>query len=57
MDKCELSVVGLSEVQWLGKGKIVSGNYTVFYSDGVMAEKGVAVSLRNNILKRVTEVL
>ena len=28
MDKCELNAVGFSEVQWPGKGEIVSGNYT-----------------------------
>jgi hypothetical protein len=39
MDKCEWSVVGLSEVQWSGKGKAVSGNYTVYYSGRVKAEK------------------
>ena len=39
MDKCELNVVGLSEVRWPGKGEIVSGNYTMFYSGGVKAEK------------------
>jgi hypothetical protein len=41
MDKCELSVVCLSEVQWPGKGKILSGNYTV---------------LRNDIVECVTNV-
>ena len=35
-----------------GKGEIVSGNYTMFYSGGVKAEKGVAVMLRNDIVKR-----
>ena len=54
MDKCELHVVGLSEVRWLGKGKIVSGNYTMFHSGGVKAEKGAAVVLRNDIVKRLT---
>ena len=56
MDKCELNAVGLSEVQWPGKGEIVSGNYTMFYSGGVKAEKGVAVVLRNDVVKRLTKV-
>ena len=43
MDKCELHMKDLSEVQWPGKGEIVSGNYTMFYSGGVKAETGVAV--------------
>ena len=56
MDKCELNVVGLSEVRWSGKGEIVSGNYRMFYSGGVKAEKGVAVVLRNDVVKRLTKV-
>ena len=32
-------IVGLSEVRWPGKGEIVSGNYTMFYSGGIKAEK------------------
>ena len=43
MDKCELNVIGLSEVQWPGKGEIVLVNYTMFYSGGVKADKGLAV--------------
>ena len=43
---CELNVVGLSEVWWPGKDKIVSGNYTVFYLGGIKAEKSVAVILK-----------
>ena len=39
MNKCQLNVVGLSEVQCPGKGKVLSGNYTVFYLGGVKAEK------------------
>jgi hypothetical protein len=56
MDKCELNEVGLSEVRWPGKGEIVSGNYTMFYSGGVKAEKGVAVVIKNDIVKRLTKV-
>jgi hypothetical protein len=33
MDKCKLSAAGLSEVRWPREGEIVSGNYSVFYSD------------------------
>jgi hypothetical protein len=32
MDRFEINVVGLSEVPWPGKGKIVSGNYIMFSS-------------------------
>ena len=38
-------MVGLREVRWPGKDEMVSGNYTMFYSGGVKAEKGVASSV------------
>ena len=49
-------MVVLSEVRWPGKGEIVAGNYTMFYSGGVKAEKGVAVVLRDDIVKCFTNV-
>ena len=49
-------MVGLSEVREPGKGKIVSGKYTMFFSGGIKAEKDVAEVLRNDIVKRVTKV-
>ena len=56
IDKCELNAVSLSEVRWPGKSEIVSGNYTMFYSGAVKAEKCVAVVLRNDVVKRLTKV-
>ena len=56
MDKCKINVVSLSEVRWPGKGEIISGNYTMFYSGIVKAEKGVAVVLRNYVVKSLTKV-
>ena len=53
-NKCELK--GSSEVRWPGKREIMSGNYTMFYSGGIKAEKGVAVMLRNDVVKRLTKV-
>ena len=53
---CELSVIGLGEVQWPGKREIVSGNYTTFYLGEENAEKYVTVVLRNDIVKYVTKV-
>ena len=50
MDKCELNVVGFTEVWWPGKGETVSGIYRMFYSGGVKAEKSVAIVLRNDIV-------
>jgi hypothetical protein len=34
----------------------VSGNYITFYSGGVKAKKGVAVVLRNDVVKSLTKV-
>jgi len=44
MQKNEVSVLGVSEVQWREQGEIRSGDYTVYYSGGERAEKGVANS-------------
>ena len=41
MQKNEVSVLGASEVRWKGQGEIRSGDYTVYYSGGERAEKGV----------------
>ena len=40
---------------WPGKGETMPGNYTMFYSGGVKAEKVVAVVLRNDV-KHLTNV-
>jgi len=34
MQKNEVSVLGVSEVRWKGKGEIRSHDYTVYYSGG-----------------------
>ena len=39
-----------------GKGEMLSGNYTMFYSGGLKAKKGVAVVLRNDVVKSLTKV-
>ena len=54
MGKCEFKAVDLSEVRWIGRNNIVSGNYTMFYSDVVNAGKDTVIVLRNYIFKRVT---
>jgi len=43
IDNCEINVLRLSEVQWPKKCEIVLVNYTMFYSGGVKADKGLAV--------------
>ena len=56
MDKCNVSVIGLSEVRWPGQGEKVSDNYTMFYSGGERAERGVAILMKNEIVKSVLSV-
>ena len=56
MDKCNVSVIGLSEVRWPGQGEKVSDNYTMFYSGGERAERGVAILMKNEIVKSVMSV-
>jgi hypothetical protein len=56
MKKSGLNIIGLSEVRWRDKGEIVSGNYTMFYSGGNSAERGVAIMLENNIVSSVLKV-
>ena len=34
----------------------MAGNYTMFYSGRVKAEKGVAVMLRNDVVKRLIKL-
>ena len=38
-----MSVLGVSEVRWKGQGEIRSDDYTVYYSGGERAERGVAI--------------
>ena len=43
MQKNKVCVLGVSKVRWTGQGEIRSGDYTVFYSGGECAERGVAI--------------
>jgi exonuclease III len=49
-------VLGVSEVQCKGQGEIRSGDYTVYYSGGDRAERGLAIlvhkSVVNNVVKK-----
>ena len=53
MQKNEVSVLGVSEVRWKGQGEIRSGDYTVYYSGGKRAEKGVAIVVHKSIVRSV----
>ena len=45
MDKCELHVVGLSEVLLPGKGEIVSGNYTTSHIRDLSIKNSLTIVL------------
>ena len=51
--KNEVCVLGASEVRWKGQGEIISGDYTVYYSGGERAERGVAIVMHGSILRSV----
>jgi hypothetical protein len=53
MQKNAVSVLGVSEVRWKGQGEIRSGDYTVFYSGGDRAERGVAIVVHKSVVKSV----
>ena len=50
MKKSEVSVLGVSEVRWKGQGEIRSGDYTVYYSGGERAERGIAMVVHKSIV-------
>jgi exonuclease III len=55
MQKNAVSVLGVSEVRWKGQGEIRSGDYTVYYSGGDRAERGVAIVVPKSIVKSVVK--
>ncbi|PNF37355.1 hypothetical protein B7P43_G17906 [Cryptotermes secundus] len=55
MQKNEESVLGVSEVRWKGQGEIRSGNYTVYYSGGERAERGVAIVVHKSVVRSVVK--
>jgi len=50
-----VSVLGVSEVRWKGQGEIRSGDYTVYYSGGERAEKGVAIVVHKSVVRSVVK--
>lgn len=43
----------LSEVRWIGQGDTVYGNYTMFYSGGNIAERELAIMMKNKLVNSV----
>jgi hypothetical protein len=55
MQKNSVSMLGVSEMRWKGQGEIRSGDYTVYYSGGDRAERGVAIVVHKSIMKTVVK--
>ena len=55
MQKNEVSVLGVSEILWKGQGEIRGGDYTVYYTDGERAEKGVAIVVHKSVVRSVVK--
>ena len=55
MQKNDVSVLGVSEVRWKGQGEIRSGDYTVYYSGGERAERGVAIVVHKSLVRSVVK--
>ena len=55
MEKNELSILGVSEARWKRKGEIKSGDYTVYYSEGERAERGVAIVVHKSVVRSVVK--
>ena len=55
MQKNEVSILGVSEVRWKGRGEIRSGDYTVYYLEGERAERGVAIVVHKNVVRSVVK--
>ena len=52
MKKNEVSALSFSEVRWKGQGEI-NGDYTVYYSRGEWAGRGVAIVVHKSIVRSV----
>jgi exonuclease III len=55
MQKNEVSVLGVSEVRWKGQGEIRSSDYTVYYSGGDRAERGVEIVVHKSVVRSVVK--
>jgi len=57
MQKYDVSVLGVSEVRCKGQGEIRSGDYTVYYSGGERAERGVAIVVHKGLVRSVVKIV
>ena len=57
MDRMRVSILGLSEVRWKGRGDFVSDGYRVIYSCGEESQRGVAVIMHKDVAGKVSKVM
>jgi hypothetical protein len=55
MQKNAVSILCVSEVRWKRQGEIRSSDYTVYYSGGGRAEKGVAIVVHKSVVRSVVK--
>ena len=55
MQKNEVFVLGVGEERWKGQGEIRSGDYTVYYSRGKRAERGVPIVVHKSVVRSVVK--
>jgi exonuclease III len=53
----EVSILGVSEVLWIGQGEVRSADYTVYYSGGERAEISVAIVVHKSVVRSVKEIV
>ena len=53
MEKNAAFAVGVSEGQWKCQDEIRSGDFTVYYSGGERAERGIAIVVHTSIVRKV----
>ena len=55
MQKNEVSFLCVCEARWKGQGEIRSGDFTVYYSGGEGAERGVGIVVHKSIVRSVVQ--
>ena len=56
MELYGLSILGMSEVRWMGQGDFMSDGVRVIYSGGETRERGVAIMFDEEGAKRIIEI-
>ena len=56
MSRCQLNILGLTEVRWRGKSDVSSDEYRVIHSGGDQGQRGVALLLDKTTGSSVCQV-